>query len=321
MNTLQKPVLTIAFTLALFSCATNSAQKEQKQKSPAFKNESGVASGTYEWSGDKSALKSDSTRFISSSAAIENNKDTSRKFIRTAELRFQVKNLIKSSYAIEDITSRFGGFVAYTSLNSTIDSKTLIAVSRDSSLETIHFTSTNTLTLRVPNTRLDSVLKTIAPLIDYLDYRIIKADDATLQLLTNRFITRRMLNHKNRMTLAIASKGRKLNETTDAEENLLSKEEQADNASLANLGLTDQVKFSTINLAIYQRQEVNREMVTNDRNITPYQPVFSSQMTEALGTGWDALKTFILFLSRLWVLLVLGGIGGFLFKRHFRTKE
>jgi ribosomal protein L1 len=59
---------------------------------------------------------------VSSSAAVEKEGST-RKFIRTADLKFKVKNVTKSTYAIENITNKFDGFVTYTNLQSTIVDK------------------------------------------------------------------------------------------------------------------------------------------------------------------------------------------------------
>ena len=56
----------------------------------------------------------------SSSAAVENNKDSVHKFIRTADLKFKVKDVVQSTYTIENITNVHGGFVTYTNLSSTI---------------------------------------------------------------------------------------------------------------------------------------------------------------------------------------------------------
>ena len=97
-----------------------------------------------------------SNTFISSSAAVENGKDSTRRFIRTAELKFKVKSVIKSTYDIEDITNRQGGFVTYTNLTSDINNVTTIAVSADSTLETTYYTVTNSIKIRVPNTKLDT---------------------------------------------------------------------------------------------------------------------------------------------------------------------
>lgn len=263
----------------------------------------------------KASADSTASSYISSSAATE-NKDTSRKFIRTAELKFKVKNAVKSTYSIEDITAKHSGFVTYTNLESTINNVTNTAISADTTLETTYFTVSNTMTIRVPNTRLDTTLKEIALLVDFLDFRIIKADDVALQILSNNLTQRRAVRNEKRLTDAIDNRGKKLRETIQAEEILLSKQEQADHAKISNLSLLDQVNFSTINLSLYQRQSYKRELVPNDKNIDAYEPGLASKTWESMKSGWSVLEAVFLFLVRLWGLFLLGLIVYVLYKMY-----
>ena len=68
----------------------------------------------------------------SSNPAVE-NKESNRKFVRTADLKFKVKNVAKSTYAIENIVSKHGGFVTFTDLKSTVNEHDETQVSQDSS--------------------------------------------------------------------------------------------------------------------------------------------------------------------------------------------
>ena len=122
---------------------------------------------------------------LSSSAAVQDSHDSIHQFVRTADLKFKVNNVSQTTAVVEDIASKQGGFVTYTHLASDIDHVSTIPVSPDSSLETTYYNVTNSMVLRVPNTKLDTTLKEIARSVDYLDYRIIKADDVALQLLSN----------------------------------------------------------------------------------------------------------------------------------------
>jgi len=266
----------------------------------------------------ESATVADTTTniFISSSAAVEKNQDTTRKFIRTADLKFKVKNVIKSTYDIENITNRQGGFVTYTNLTSDIDRVFITTVSADSSLESTYYTVTNTVTLRVPNTKLDTTLREIARNIDYLDYRVIKAEDVALQVLSNRLTQNRSKKSEERLVSAIENRGKKLNETTDAEELLVSKQEQSDNARISNLSLKDQIEFSTVNLTIYQRQTVKRELISNDKNIEEYKPSFARKIIESLKFGWNILEAIVVFLIKLWGILLLGIVAFVIYKRY-----
>lgn len=145
---------------------------------------------------------------VSSSAAVENTKDSSRKFIRTADLKFRVEDVKNATYKIEDLIAKYDGFVSYTNLLSNVDNRSVIPISADSSLETIYYTVENNMTLRVPNIKLDSTLKDIAKQIDYLDYRVIKANDISLLLFSNKLTQKRLKKHSDRLSEAIDNKGK-----------------------------------------------------------------------------------------------------------------
>jgi hypothetical protein len=244
---------------------------------------------------------------ISSSTAKENN-IADRKFIRTAELKFKVDDVPTATYSIENICNNHGGFVTFTNLSSNIDKHTETNISKDSILETTHYTVTNNITLRVPNTKLDTTLKDIAKNVDYLDYRIIKADDVNLQLLSNEFSQIRNTKNLTRISNDIEKNTKILDQTTQAEEVILSKQEIADNAKLANLSLNDQIKFSTVNISIYQRQGIKRNVVYNENNIDKYEIGFGYKIIESLSYGWKLLVILIAFITKLWGIALLAGI-------------
>ena len=296
MKKTTKFILAIGLAAFMFSCGPS--RNDLQNKKETAKTDSISSNG-----------------FVSSSAAVETGKDTAHKFIRTAEMKFRVKSVFKATYQIEDITAHFNGFVTYTDLNSTIDYKTITPLSTDTSLETIHFTVSNSIIIRVPNIKLDSTLKTIATLIDYLDYRRIKADDVRLQLLSNQLTQQRVGKHEERLKNAIDTKGKKLNETTKAEENLLSRQEQADNSKISNLSLQDQINFSTVSLSIYQRQETKRWVISNDKNIDGYEPGFGKQLLKSLKFGWEIIEALLVFITKLWGFILFAIIFYILYKK------
>ena len=259
---------------------------------------------------------------ISSSAAVENKKDTTRKFIRTADLKFRVKNVANATYALEDVAANFGGFVTYTNLSSAITNQTVIPVSADSSLETIYYVVENNMTLRVPIAKLDSTLKAIVPVIDYLDHRIIKADDIQFELLENRLKQERSKKYQQRVSDAVDERGKKLQETTNAEDKILSKQEQADEALISNLRLKDKIAYSTIQLFIYQREAFRRELIANDKNIEAYSSGFFAKVVDALHFGWKILEGILLFLVKSWgVILFVAAVIALVRIVFFRRKS
>lgn len=262
-------------------------------------------------------VATDSTSVVSSSAAVE-NKNSNRKFVRTADVKFKVKNVAKSTYAIEDATTKFGGFVTYTHLQSNIHSEDRTKVSQDSTLVTTKYKVDNNITIRVPNTKMDTVIKTIAKQIHFLDYRIIKADDVSLQMLSNELAQKRSNLSEKRLANAIDSKGKKLNQVVDAEVTLDAKKEQNDASKLQNLSLQDQVNFSTLTLNIYQDESIKQEMVANEKSINAYRPNIGLQIWDSVKTGWFMLENIVSFVVVLWPFALIGFLGLIGYKKFLK---
>jgi Domain of unknown function (DUF4349) len=300
MKTIQNVGLALLVIGIAFSC--KKASREEASDATIATEATAVADST----SAKSA--------ISSSAAVE-PKNTDKKFIRTADIKFKVKNVPKSTYAIENATNKFGGFVTYTNLQSTISDKENTKVSQDSTLETTKYTVENNITIRVPNVRLDTVIKTIAKQIDFLDFRVIKADDVSLQILSNQMAQNRNTNSGNRLEKAIDEKGKKIKDITEAESNLADKKEQNDTAKLENLSLKDQVNFSTLTLQLYQRETIKEEMIPN---VKTHRENIGSKIIDSLKTGWYMLEEIIAFLLQLWSLILIAIVGIFFYKKYFK---
>lgn len=268
---------------------------------------------------EESAVNSVSSDSISSSAAVE-KVGSNRKFIRTADIKFKVKNVTQSTYTIENITNKFEGFVIYTNLQSNIIDQFESKISRDSILETTRFNIENNITIRVPNKRLDTVIKCIAKQIDFLDYRIIKADDVSLKVLSNQLAQTRSTNSENRIEKAIDTKGKKINDIIGAENTLADKKEQKDNDKLENLSIQDQINFSTLTIQIYQRETVKQQLVPNTKDSNYYKPNIGIRLLDSIQSGWYVLLDVIVYLVEIWWLLLLT-IGGFFLYKKYKKKE
>ncbi|HKC66782.1 MAG TPA: DUF4349 domain-containing protein [Bacteroidia bacterium] len=290
------------FALTVVSCVViscGSSKREMESKEQAIQDSLIAVNG-----------------FVSSSAAVVNKNDTTHKFIRTADVKCRVKNVIKSTVVIEDFVIKQNGFVTLSNLTQDVSRHTLIPVTQDSSLETTYYIAKNDLIIRVPNTKLDTFLKQVATQIEFLDYRIIKANDVGLQLLENKITEQRIKKHEERLTKAIDDKGKKLIETSLAEENVLSKQEQADNAMLSNLSLNDQINYSTVNIQLYQKETIKRELVENEKNTKAYEPGLWQKTTEALVSGWYIFEAILLFLVNAWAFLLILLIAYILYRRY-----
>ncbi|HJV18507.1 MAG TPA: DUF4349 domain-containing protein [Sediminibacterium sp.] len=235
--------------------------------------------------------------------ALSDGKPSNRKFIRSAELKFRVNDVNSAAETIEGIVQKASGFVIYTHLSNQINQSDITVLSRDSSLETIRYTIKNNITLRVPSTGFDTVLKEIALLVDFLDYKIVQSDDVSFQVLSNN------------MTIRRAASGTKKQRRESAD--LMGyQQEEADRAKVENLSLTDRMKYSDIRLEFTQRPLLKRTVFANEKNTRKYEPGFGRKLIDAIADGWLLVESLFLMVIKLWSLILLGIAGWLLYHKY-----
>lgn len=254
---------------------------------------------------------------LSSSAAKEPN-DPNKKFVRTADLKFRVKEVVKSTQQIEDITGKFGGYVAYTHLESQQVGSSVEPYGEDSLIEVSKYQLKNEMVLRVPNTRLDSLLREIGTLVDHFDYRKIEAGDVTLQYEMNSRSAKLDRRIGGRIENAIDSKGRRLYDITDAEDLVRSSSTNADAADIENLRLLNDVKYSKVTLSIYEKPNVLTSVTVSDAVYQKYKPSFANRFVTALDRSWNFMLDIVLFFAQIWFLPFIGLVAYLVYRYNTR---
>jgi hypothetical protein len=110
----------------------------------------------------------DSVRSVATSnAAVVGKADSTHTFIRTADIKFKVKDVKQSTFDIEDLVAKHNGYITYTNLSSNISYQNKVQISEDSCKERTYYNVENSVTMRIPNTELDAVLRGLAPFMDF----------------------------------------------------------------------------------------------------------------------------------------------------------
>ncbi len=247
----------------------------------------------------------DYSLILSSTAASDVNIEEHRMIVRKADLKFRVHNVAQSTYAIEQIAVRQGGWVAHTNLWSEQLSEHKIKISEDSSLFITRYVVKNTIILRVPYTSLDTTLHSFVPLIDYLDYRIINAEDVTLQKLAEQMKQKRLATYNSRMKRHADNSKSRLMDVTEAERQILLQQERADAAYIEELKLYDNIEYSTISIDIYETEKYEQMMVPDQEKTQSYRPCFTKRLADSLKSGWYIIQEIIIFILRLWGIIVV----------------
>jgi len=230
-----------------------------------------------------------------------------KKFIKTAEVRLKVNNVLKTTEKIEDMTARYGGYVTYSNLTNSQQDYTSTKISNDSIRLSKQIVVENNITLRVPNETLDSLIRGLNQFVVFLDYRSVKLDDVTFQYASNQKKTGTLQKYQQRQTKHIDTKGTKLKETTNAEESVLNSQLESDELSIRNQALEDQLKYCTLTIYIYQNPVIVRDMMPNFDKETSYRPNVSRRLLDSVIQGWWILEEIIVFLVRIWGILLLTG--------------
>jgi hypothetical protein len=320
--------LTIALSQACGSAEMKSAKEDyaaeplEASKTGQTRDEGQVAGNANFKSDDKrseSTIDTAKMNYVASFASRIGKIDSIKKFIRTADIKFKVKNVEQSTYKLEDIIHHFDGFVINTNLNCKINYTESHRVKEDSLLERKHFTVENSITFRVPKTLLDTTLKQIVSQIDFLDHRIITAEDITFEEIKNKMHQKRFGKFQQRITKA-TDNSKKTGAVVDAENDLYEKEGDADDSALNDLIRNDKVEYSTVTMYIYQDEKISDEVVFSQPNFQSYKPSFGSEFVSSLKFGWTIVEQLFLLLVKLWPLIIIGfaiffGIKKFVFKK------
>jgi hypothetical protein len=242
-----------------------------------------------------------------------------RKFIRKAELRFKVKNVQISSNVVEDLVDKYKGFIIKSQLSTNVLNINEVELSEDSVLRNKSYEVNNEISLRIPNESFEKIQREIQPLMTFLDSQIVSAEDVSLNLMASELRKKRYSKFEKRYEKTIDSKGKKLTETSTAEENLLNHQSEADINQIETLRTKDEVNYSTITLHLYQPVTVTQEMLPNIENTHAFKPNLFIRMWQSVREGWYILEELIIFFTRLWFLILMAFGAFWIYKRRVKV--
>ena len=257
------------------------------------------------------------TQQMGSSAATYT--DNERKFIRTAQARFSVKDVYIAALGIEDTVAGHGGFVVKNDINAQSVSVQRHPVGDGKLMELNEYAVQGHLIVRVPSARTQEFLRAIVGHIVFLDQRNFAARDAQFDLLRRQLDALR--NQETQTDLGQAVKdGGKLAHKADAIAARNNVKAERDAALIEKKEFEDQVAFSTIELHLYQPSKVlQSERVDVNSVFRQSRPGFFSRLGENLRGGWEGLLEFAIALAGVWpALVIVGAVGALLWRVKVR---
>lgn len=281
---MKRNIIAIAIILGLFGC-----QNENKSKSP----------GDY-----SSANKEESLDTIASQIA--------EKVIKTADMRFRVKDVQNTKERLSQAIKAKGGTVAEFSISSVIQETEKVKQSMDSLKEITSYRTEGYLIAKVPSEKLDDFTNEISKMALFVNTASMKMDDQSINYLANKLKVQNRAEAIDQINKVATKK------SANVESSLAIKDDVVDK-KIDNIQIDSRVKFSTISLNFYQDNTIKTMIVTND-NLSDYRPAFANRLWLNFVNGWTIFKELILALSNLWMLILLGITGVFVFK-YYRAKR
>ncbi|TCC97865.1 DUF4349 domain-containing protein [Pedobacter hiemivivus] len=240
------------------------------------------------------------------------------KIIKTADMKFRVKDVQSAKEKISAILKVEGGTIGEVSINSNIQNTEKVKYSADSLLELTAYRTEGVIMARVPSEKLDDFTNQVARMAVFVDHQSLKFDDQSLSYLTselksiNRAEAVAQIEKKdNKKKEAIASK--------DVSKSLALKDEYVDQ-KVKNMSIDSRVQYSDVTLNFYQDHTVKQIVVGND-NLSDYRPPFFQRVVINLQSGWFIFKELILMLLNIWSILVLIGAGYFAYRYYKRQRK
>jgi len=233
------------------------------------------------------------------------------KLIKTADMRFKVKNVQQTGDAIAALTARDGGMVMHHQMQADVERSGDIRVSNDSVKRVSALRTDADMTVKVPSEKLEGFMTEVARMGMYVTLRKMDIEDRTLDYLSEK------LKLRNRQDLVDQQKKGKVVIKNPVNVMLL-KDDMVDQ-QIGNMRTDEAVKYSIVTLSFYQSNFINQEMIAND-DPSAYHLPFINRLVIALNNGWQLFVELILGLANLWVFIALG-IGLWTMYRYYKRKH
>ncbi|NHA08034.1 DUF4349 domain-containing protein [Mucilaginibacter sp. HC2] len=232
------------------------------------------------------------------------------KLVKTADMRFKVKNVQQTAEKITTLTVKNNGMVMHHQMESTVRDSKDFRISNDSVNRVSSFNTSADMTVKIPSEHLEEFMTEVAHMGMYVTMRKMDIEDKSLDFLSAK------LKLNSRKELVDQQKKGKV--TIKNPVNVLLLKDDMVDGQIGNLKIDDAVKYSIITLNFYQSNTILQEHIAND-DPSDYNLPFFSRLAGAFANGWHLFMEAILAIANLWVF-ILAGISILLLIRFYRRK-
>ena len=233
-----------------------------------------------------------------------------KKFIKTADVNMEVKNVYESTISIEKYLKENGGFVTKSEMNSSVISEENFPINDAEAKLVREFRQINDMEVRVPTVKLGEFLEFVNQSNLFLHTRNISAEDVSANIMMADLEEKRMKKTESNIQ-TIKNNSEKVNL---ADNNL----SEQNNQKLATYNLSDNLKYSTVNLHLKEpSSRISSIAVTNTKNFdNQYRYNFFYDVKNAIIKGFYLTQEIIVGLFTIWPVLLILAISFYFWKKR-----
>ena len=233
-----------------------------------------------------------------------------KKFIKTAQVNMEVKDVYQTTIGIEKQLKEMGGFITKSELHSNIISEENFPINDNEAKLVREFGQVNDMEVRIPTVKLGEFLEFVNKSNLFLHSRNITAEDVSSNIMMADLEEKRMKKTENNIQ-KIKNNAEKVNL---ADNNL----SEQNNQKLATYNLSDNLKYSTVSLYLKEPStRISTIAITNTKNFdNQYRYNFFYDVKNAIIKGFYLTQEIIVGLFTIWPILLFSGIGFYLWRKR-----
>lgn len=248
-----------------------------------------------------------------SSSATMSVKD--KQFIKTANVNMEVKDVYDATISIEKSVQELGGFVTHSDLKSNVISEDTYNTSDKEAMLIKKYQSENTMQVRVPTAKLGELLTLINDKKLFLNSRSINAEDVTSGIKYAELEGKRIKKTEENIDKLKTNKDK----VNMSNENMA----EANQQQLANMDITDNLKYSTVNIYIKEpKVRVATIAITNTKSIDDeYKFDFVYGAKSAFVEGFYLIQKIAVGLITIWPIILIGAVIFYVVRKRKPAKK
>ncbi len=233
-----------------------------------------------------------------------------KKFIKTAQISMEVKDVYQTTIGVEKQLKEMGGFVTKSELHSNIISEENFPINDNEAKLVREFGQVNDMEVRIPTVKLGEFLEFVNKSNLFLHSRNITAEDVSANIMMANLEEKRMKKTENNIQ-KIKNNAEKVNL---ADNNL----SEQNNQKLATYNLSDNLKYSTVSLYLKEPStRISTIAITNTKNFdNQYRYNFFYDVKNAIIKGFYLTQEIIVGLFTIWPILLVVAISFYFWKRR-----